>query len=337
MWYLPLRSTNHSEIANLQKGNILYRIIVTLTIAFFYSNAEAARCLFISSYHQGYEWADGIEEGVKKVLLTHCDFKQINMDTKRFKEEDQKIQKGKEAKAFIEQWKPDVVIVADDNASKYLVSPYFINSDIPFVFCGLNWTVAEYGYPASNITGMIEVSPIQEMFEKIQMIVPKASLGYYIGVDTLTEQKSFDQFNKIAKRFNLTLRKRLAINQSEWIKNYKEAQKSDFLILGTKSGINDWDDEIAHQIVSEYGRIFSITDYEWMTRFSVLGLTKIAQEQGEWAAKTALNILQGASPSSIPIIPNQHWDIIINDKLLKNININIPDYILLNSKKVNVR
>ncbi len=321
----------------MQIDNKIYGIIVFLAIVFFSTNADAARCLFVSSYHQGYEWADGIEEGVKKILLTRCDFKQINMDTKHLKEEYQKIQKGKEAKAFIEQWKPDVVIVADDNASKYLVSPYFINSDIPFVFCGINWTIAEYGYPASNITGMIEVSPIQEMFEKIQMIVPQASLGYYIGVDTLTEQKSFDRFHKIAKRFNLTLRKRLALKQSEWIQNYKEAQTGDFLILGTKSGINDWDDEVAYQVVSKYGRKFSITDYEWMTRFSIFGMTKIAQEQGEWAAKAALKILQGASPSSIPIIPNQRWDIILNDKLLKNININIPDYILFNSKKVNVR
>ncbi len=311
--------------------------IVFLCIIFFNNNAEASRCLFVSSYHQGYEWADGIEEGVKKILKNYCELKQINMNTKHFKDEAYKIQKGKEIKEFIEQWKPDVVIAADDNASKYLVVPYFLNSDIPFVFCGVNWTVAEYGYPAVNITGMIEVSPVQEIFEKIQAIIPNAKQGDYIGVDTLTEQKSFERFNKIAKRFSLMLRKRLAKTQSEWSEFYKGAQKKDFLILGTKSGIEDWNDEIAYQVVLKFGRKFSITDYEWMTQFAVLGLTKIPQEQGEWAAKSALEILNGTPPNLIPIIPNQHWDMIINDQLLSNVNVNVPEYILLNSKKVNVR
>jgi len=303
----------------------------------FSKNVEAGRCLFISSYHQGYQWADGIEEGVKATLLNQCEFKQINMDTKRFRDEAFKKKKGEEVKAFIEQWKPDVVIAADDNASKYVVVPYFKNSDIPFVFCGINWTVEEYGYPTPNITGMIEVSPIQQIFEKIKDVVPNAKRGVYVGVDTLTEQKSFERFNKVANRFKLSLDKQLVKNMAGWIDRYKAAQQHDFLILGTKSGINDWNDEIVYQAVYTYGKSFSITDYEWMTKFAVLGLTKVAQEQGVWAAKVALKILNGTKPSGIPIIPNQQWDMIINDGLRKKVGIQIPEYILLNSKIVNVR
>ena len=43
------------------------------------------------------------------------------------------------AKAEIDAFKPDVVIAADDNASKYLIEPYFKDAALPFVFCGVNW------------------------------------------------------------------------------------------------------------------------------------------------------------------------------------------------------
>ncbi len=298
------------------------------------TNSEAARCLFVSSYHQGYAWADGIEEGVRSVLEDKCELKQINMDTKRNKDEEYKLNKGLQVKQFIEKWQPDIVIAADDNASKYVVVPYFKDSPIPFVFCGVNWTVNEYGYPFSNVTGMVEVSPINEAFEKIKQIDPEAKSGSYIGANTLTEEKSYKRFKLIAQRYNLTLQKRLPKTQAEWNQAYIKSQQDDFVILGTKSGIDDWNDEQAYQFVTTHGKKLSLTTYQWMVRFSVLGLTKVAQEHGEWAAKTALEILAGRSADSIPIIPNQKWDLWLNPTLVKNINVTIPEYILIKSKKV---
>ena len=321
----------------LRLTNKLTQSAITLCCILGLADVHAARCLFVSSYHQGYPWADGIEKGVKKVLTNRCQFKQINMNTKRFKDEIYKTEKANEIRAFIDQWKPDVIIAADDNASKYLIAPYFKESKIPVVFCGVNWTVKEYGFPTSNITGMIEVSPIQEIFEKIVLIVPGAKQGTYIGVDTLTEQKSYERFHEVAKRFNMSLLKSLAKTQAEWNQYYINAQQTDFLILGTESGINDWNNQAAQKIVLDYGRKFSITDYEWMTHFAAMGLVKVASEQGEWAAKVALSILNGTPPSAIPIIPNQTWDMIVNEQLLKNIDVIIPEHIRLTSKKIDAR
>lgn len=314
------------------RGMISFALLVMISLP-----AEASRCLFVSSYHPGYAWADDIEEGVREVLIGQCEFHQLNMDTKRNKSERYIKAKALEVKQFIDEWKPDVVIVADDNASKYLVKPYYKDADIPFVFCGVNWTVSEYGYPYSNVTGMIEVSPIRQIFEKIHQIVPQARRGFYIGANTLTEHKSYLRFRKVAERDNIRLEKRLALTQAEWIDAYREAQQGDFIILGTKSGINDWDDLAANQAVAKFGKKLSLTDYEWMVRFATLGLTKVAKEHGEWAAMTALEILNGVRPIDIPIIPNQRWDMYVNPDLVKRIDVKLPDYILVKSKEIHAQ
>ena len=77
------------------------------------------------------------------------------MDTKRHSSAPAKKKSALAAKAVIDSWKPDVVITADDNAVKYLIGPYYKNKKLPFVFCGLNWTAAEYGLPYTNATGML--------------------------------------------------------------------------------------------------------------------------------------------------------------------------------------
>ncbi len=311
------------------------RLLLTLALVLMtLQSANAEKCLFVSSYHQGYDWADGIEEGVREVLVGQCDFKQINMDTKRNKSTAYITAKALEIKAFIEQWKPDVVIVADDNASKYLVKPYFRNSDLPFVFCGINWTVAEYGYPYDNATGMIEVAPIRQMYELVKSVNPQATVAYYLGADTLTEEKSFYRYQRAARKYNIKLINRLSRSLLEWQQAFQEAQNGDFIILGTKSGINDWDDKKAYAIVQENGRTLSLTAYEWMVQYAILGMTKVPQEQGIWAAKVALEILAGAKPRDIPIIPNQQWDMLINVSLLNSSKVTLPESFLIKSKKV---
>lgn len=312
-------------------------LVLTLTVCLGMfaqvSDAWAKKCLFLSSYHQGYAWADGIERGVKSVLEGKCEIRQINMDTKRNHSLAYLQKTGLEVKAVIEAWQPDVVIAADDNASKYVVMPYFKDSDIPFVFCGINWSVREYGYPYSNVTGMIEVDPILSIFKAIQETVSRPKQGVYIGANTLTEHKSFARFKRTAEQRGYQLLPRFADSQDEWNQAFIDAQASDFIILGTKSGVVDWQDDVAYQVVSKHGGKTSITNYEWMTKFALMGMTKVPEEHGEWAAEAALEILKGTPPSQIPIIPSRRWDMYVNYDLMQIYDIEVPQSIMDKSKK----
>lgn len=296
--------------------------------------ATAAKCLFISSYHQGYKWSDGVERGVRTTIGNHCELRQFNMDTKRNKDQSSIEQKALEAKTLIEAWQPDVVITADDNAAKYIIKPFYKDHDIPFVFCGINWTVKEYGFPYQNVTGMIEIAPIEPLFDKAATYVKAPQSAFYIGADTLTERKNLRRFQEAAKRRGLTLDYHLAGTTEAWLAAYETAQTADFVILGSNSGINDWEPERILSRLKQIVNRMSLTNHGWMMPYTMLGLTKVPEEHGEWAAQTALLIMRGASPASVPIVPNRKWDIWVNPTLLDAANIQLPKSLIQKGKKV---
>lgn len=307
-----------------QETAVMYKLIQAIFIAVLMSlptGVMAARCLLVMSYHQGYEWNDGIERGATSVLENKCETKLFYMDTKRNKTRAFAEKKALEARALIESFKPDVVIASDDNASLYLVKPYYKDADLPFVFCGLNWTTEPYGYPYRNATGMVEVSPVRPLIGVIKQTVKEPRDGTFLVEDTYTAHKNFDRIKQIYADNGLHLKGIFVKTMKEWEQQYKDAQKSDFLVLGGNAGIDDWNTHRAYQIVFNHTHIFSVTAIDWMTSFAMVSMTKIPEEQGEWAADVALAIINGAAPSSIPIVPNRKWNTHINTSMLEKANI----------------
>lgn len=296
--------------------------------------ASTPRCLYISSYHRGYAWSDGVERGLRAVLDGKCEIKQFDMDTKRRKSTADKKQMALQAKALVESWRPDVVITADDNAAKYVIQPYFKDHEIPFVFCGVNWTVQEYGFPYSNVTGMIEVAPIRPMLQRALEIVPGAQRVFYLGADTLTENKNLERLQAATRKVGLTLDHRLVGSSEDWLAAFRDAQAYDVIVLGSNAGINDWDPAKHQTAVLQDARVLSVTSRGWMMPYAMLGVTKVPEEQGEWAAKTALAILDGVAPASVPIIANSRHDLWINEQVLGAAEIRLPKRLAQKGKKV---
>ncbi|MCP4577871.1 MAG: hypothetical protein GY846_16480 [Deltaproteobacteria bacterium] len=81
----------------------------------------------------------------------------------------------------------DVVIAADDNASKYLIKPFYKDAGLPFVFCGVNWDASNYGFPYRNVTGMIEVAGAKELVKILQGYA-KGSRVALLADDTLSSE-----------------------------------------------------------------------------------------------------------------------------------------------------
>jgi len=292
------------------------------------TDASAANCLYISSYHQGYEWNDGIEEGIESTLNNHCKLDRFYMDTKRFPDKAFIKKMALAAKKHIETTKPDVVIACDDNASKYLIKPYFKHHEIPFAFCGINWTVDEYGYPYENVTGMIEVAPIRPLLKVVRKLVEKTNKGVYLSADVLTEHKDYQRYKTKYAEAHVNLKGVFVKTSEAWKREFINAQSADFIILNNNSGINDWNNNDIREFVIHNNKTLSITNYEWMIPYSMLAMTKIPQEQGEWAAKIAIAILQGEKAGNLPIVVNRRWNIFINDTLVKNSTYTLPPSIM---------
>ncbi len=292
------------------------------------------KCLFVASYHRGFEFQDKVEKELRSVLNGKCEIKQFDMDTKRNPAPEFCRQKALEAKSLIESWKPDIVIVSDDNASKYLVKPYYKDAKLPIVFTGVNYSVKEYGYPYSNVTGMIEVHPIRQLIEQAHRIVPKAMTVVCLSPDRHTSHKQYKRFKPVFKSNDMDLIQIRIPKMADFEKLYIEAQKSDYVLFDSNAGIDGWDETQAKQIIMKHTKKLTLSAAPFMVPYVMLALTHVPEELGEYAAKVALDILDGRKPADIPIISNQKWDSYVNESLLKLVpGIKIPSDLFQKYKK----
>ncbi|MBU0758367.1 MAG: ABC transporter substrate-binding protein [Nanoarchaeota archaeon] len=278
------------------------------------------KIMYIDSYHEGYDWSDGITRGITRILgESGIEVKIHRMDTKNHPAEDFKIMAGRLAWQAVEEYQPDVLIVSDDNSFKYLVLPYYKDADLPIVFCGLNWDASLYGAPFKNTAGMVEISLTSELIEILKQYSGGDRIGY-LSADTETEKKNLEYYGSL---LGLSIEKYyFASTMSQWKEVFLELQdEADVIIFENNAGILDWDDDEAQQFVNENIKVPVGTTNDWMMQYAVIGMTKSPDEQGEWSGETALRIIDGESPDDIPIVTNKKGNFIINLKLGEKLDI----------------
>jgi ABC-type uncharacterized transport system substrate-binding protein len=311
--------------------------IISLVIALCLSQGLHAEstCLYVSSYHAGYHWNDGIENGLQQKLNSACKLEKFYMDTKRQKSPEHAKRMATEAKKLIDDIKPDVVIACDDNASRYLVVPHLKGTETPVVFCGVNWTVDRYGYPSSNVTGMIEVAPIRPLIHGAKRLVPDSVTVTFLSADVVTQQKDAERLKKVADADNLSLSVTLASSFEAWKKSFIQVQQnSDFIILGNPAGISDWDAATAHHFIRDNTRKLTVSYGLAMSKHAIFSMVNDPVEQGEWSAQVARLILQGEKAGDIPIVSNRRWRMFVNPTLAVKAGITLPESDIQNATRV---
>lgn len=287
---------------------------------------DGKKVLYIDSYHEGYAWSDGMTESIVGIIgESGAELKIHRMDTKRNKTTEFKQKAALDAKKLIESFQPDVVIATDDNASKYLLAPYYKGSSIPFVFAGVNWDATPYGFPTSNITGMVEVNAYPDLLDLLNSMARGEKVGFLSGpgeTGALVVERS-------KKILGLEISEvRQANTFEEWKSSFIELNgKVDVLLLNNNAGITDWDKEAAKQFVESNTKIPTGSTNAWMLDYSLMTYAKLASEQGEWAALTAMRILLGESPADIPIERNKRGDIGINKRVASAIGVTVSENI----------
>ena len=288
------------------------------------------KIVWVDSYHQGYEWSDGLEASIKETLAdTGVELKIIRMDTKRNTSEDFGQQSGANAKAEIELFKPDVVIATDDNAQKFLVVPYLKNTETPVIFAGVNWDASIYGYPANNITGMVEVELPLQLITHLKQYAQGEKIGF-ITANNQTQQKITQIYND--RFFDGQMEIIWANSWTEFKEGFLKLQNEvDIVLVSNNAGINDWDETEAITFFTKNTKVPTGATYAWMTPYVLIVLGIIPQEQGQWAAETALNLLSGQSISEIPPVENKKGNLILNLDIAEQMDIVFTPSLLKNS------
>lgn len=87
------------------------------------------------------------------------------------------------------------------------------------------------------------------------------------------------------------------------------------LIMAPPSFLGNISDPEKNEIIDfliENTKIPTGSVEEWITPYTMVGFIKKPEEQGVWAAKTALDILSGTAPSDIPLSANREGNLILN-------------------------
>lgn len=131
------------------------------------------RILHAMSYHTPWRWTEGQLEGFKAGLGDiPAQYQVFELDTKRHSDARQMEERGKAARALVEQWKPQVIYTTDDDAQD-LVTRHYLNTPILQIFSGVNKAPAQYGFDkAANVTGVLEQEHFAESVRLLKRVVP---------------------------------------------------------------------------------------------------------------------------------------------------------------------
>lgn len=311
---------------------------VSVNVQALYSSGlqegDMKKCLVVAAYHDLFPGQYLKLEGVRDRLEGGCEIRQFNMDTKRNPQPEFCRTMALRAKDIIDAWKPDIVIGLDDNTSKYLIQPYLRDTELPVVFCGIDWTAKEYGYPYSNATGIIEVYPLKQLIAQVERIVPEPSSVVCIRGERLSEEKDVVRYAEVFGLQGIQLIDRPVRTFSDFKQEFIKAQRADFIILQDNSGIEGWDDTEARDFVFRHSGKLTVSLLEWMSPFTMLAITQVVKEQGEYAGSIAKLLLEGAQVSDFPIIANKKWNVYVNRSLLEKVEIEIPPDLLRKARSV---
>ena len=289
------------------------------------------RVLLVHSYHPEYPWVASITEGVREGLQgSEAVLEILYMDTKRRTDEEWKVRAGQLAQQKVEQWSPDVVIAADDNAQQYFVRGY-VGESLPIVFCGVNQDPSKYGYPASNVTGVLERPNLKEAVQFLAGVRPVRRIALLsddcqTSVGALNFMKNipvdveivdvrivsdFEDWKSAIRQYNDQV-DALGIYMYHTIKRQGEVQSME------PRAVMEWTS--ANVTIPTFGFFdFAIADGV------ALGLVESGGEHGYKAAQYALWILHGTPLAALPVIRANRGQKMANRAAAARVGLALPE------------
>ena len=319
-----------------KKHTIIFVSILVISLlwpAFLYTaddNVSVKKVLVVMSYHEEYAWQQEVKEGIESVL-NNAELKYISMDTKRNPAGGEA--RAKDAFDLYKDFMPDVVIAVDDNAQSMFVVPYLKDKVMtPVVFAGVNGDASIYGYPSSNVTGVVEQSHWREGLNFLQQINPNIKKAALIYNDTPSNRSNLNQIKKEVSEYPVKITEFVEVRTMTELINAIDhlEKKTDALLFTSLEGVRDQQGEPAdsREINTEIMRIADIPTLGptvWQVESGLLcSVAKTGQEQGDLAARMALDILNGKPLNDIPITQNRNSRRIINMTTANKLGIKLP-------------
>jgi len=277
--------------------------------------------VYLNSYHAGYDWSDK-EFNAFKIQLAHepIQIHHFYMNTKYIRDKADIAAIVKKALRFIEKHQPDILVAADDNASKYIIEPHFKNAEIPVVYLGVNLDASAYGYPYKNSTGMVELEGLKNLIDVIHQYTQYRKVTM-IFTQTTTSLNKYQHYQRQIDSLN-----GIVVKNVEEFKAAVKALKgsNQLLALDTLNGMDNYDPVLIKSfLAAQHGQpVISVSNSSQdMAHF---GYIKVPDEHGIWAGEAVQKIFSGIKVSDIAPTNNSHYQVFINQEFAKQCNVTIP-------------
>ena len=317
--------------------NLLILLLSTSAILSSCSNErQKKKIVYINSYHQGHPSSDEIQQGfMDNMPKDSFEIHNWYMDTKRNSSDEYIEKKAAQLLDSIDKIKPDLLVISDDNAVKYIAEPNLDQLSMPIIYCGVNWSADNYKLPEYQVTGILEILPVADALKTIKAHDPDSEKLLVLSENTNTSRKDEQILDTLFQRMGFKVDYKLVDNFEQWKQAYKEGNNQfDLIYIPTNAAIKGWDQEAAVAFIEENIKVPSFTCEDFMMPYVVLGVTKVAAEHGIWAATNARKLLSGkASIADIPVTKNQQANYYFNYPLAEEIDF-IPDSALVAKAEV---
>jgi len=304
---------------------------VILILLFSACTTDEKKVMLVFSYHQEYEWVEEEIQGVVDVLGDkHVMLEKFYMDTKQHTSDEWKQEISAKAFERIEEFQPDVLMVFDDNACKYVAQNY-IGTSLPVVFCGMNGYPDDYGFPTENITGVEERELWHESFNFIKELVPGVKKAVILLDNSSTAELTAKRIENspLIKDFMDVYRIGTFDKWKESVLNIQDS--TDALGLFVYFSIKDStgntvppEDILDWTLKNNSLPEFAILDFT-VKNGAFCGVIETGYDQGKMAAEMVEKILNGQSPADIPVITPHKGEKYINGHRAVELGIQIPD------------
>ncbi len=296
---------------------------------------DGKRVLVVHSYHESQkghvvEMTEGIREALAGMDIR---LRFFHMDTKRKNSTAWKKKAGETAREIVADFAPHVVIAMDDNAQEYFAKHYAgEKSAPPIVFGGVNAEPEKYGYPAENVTGIIERPNILESMELLRRIVPGARRIALLSDKSPTT----NPFCGYAGKLSLPLTTAACVQVEtfdQWkatVEKYRNRVDAFGIYVSrtvrrTPEGASHVPEEELVAWLKEHTGLPTVGFFDSSARAGILcGISVSMKEQGFAAARVAREILGGGKPSDYPVRPTAKGRILLNLSAARALGIELP-------------
>jgi ABC-type uncharacterized transport system substrate-binding protein len=286
------------------------------------------RIMVVMSYAEQKQWCQDIRSGIEAGLSGDCDLTYAFLNA--VSQPEQIAQRAAAAYDLYKRLRPQGVIAADDHAQAHFVVPYLRDkTDTPVIFCGVNAKPEAYGYPAHNVTGVLERYHIKASLALLQQLVPSVRQIAFIGVDAPTGNLMLQQARKQMPALAVTHARYVTVKtQAELVASLTTLRSEvDAVYISVLRGLVGpqgrllSERECMHLVTENFPKPVVCASLYDMRHGALCSVVHTGEEQGHLAAELTTKVIAGVPVAQLPVMRNYNGRRIINVSTLKELGI----------------